>query len=884
VSLLERADALAELGAALERASAGPQGRLVMVSGEAGVGKTSLVRAFCAARAPALDALWGNCDPLFTPRPLAPLLEIGDRLGGELAELVDGGAPPYRIAAALLGGLAELAPAVVVLEDVHWADEGTLDVLRVLARRVGPEVLVICTYRDDELTREHPLRVVLGQLATARTVARLALSPLSPSAVAELARSAALDAGELHRRTGGNPFFVTEVLAAAAPGIPETVRDAVLARAARMDDEARGLLEAVAIVPPQIELWLLEAISGPAFAKLDACVASGMIVGGHAGVAFRHELARLTIEESLAPVRALELHRAALRALTDGDADLARLAHHAEAAGDTGAVLRFAPAAGARGAPLCAHREAAAQYARALRHAGGLADHARADLLEPLAFELYGTGQIDDAVAAQEEAVACRRRAEDRLAEGDALRSFGRYLGFAGRAEAGFVALREAVTVLEELPPGRERALAYATLSQRLLNWEDFDEALVWANKALELAESLGDSEATIYALTNLGGARFRSDDPAGAPELERAFGLARDAGLDEFACRAIVNLGLCAMRARMLDAGERWLSQARAYAEDRGLDLWAVYADAVLARFQLDRGNWDEAERNARHVVADGRALWIHKLLALTAIGLVRARRGDPAVAAEALDRAWELAAPSGELSWVAPVAAARTEAAWLRGDVARVAAAAEPALELARRHRSAWVVDELVCWRRRAGLEGEPMMDTAGPYALEVSGDWRGAAAWWRDAGCPYEAALALADSDQPDALRESHEALRALGADAATAIVARRLRSQGERGLPRGPRAATRANPAGLTARELDVLGLIAEGLRNAQIAERLFLSEKTVDHHVSAILRKLDVHSRVEAARAADRLGVGARDGESAAANMGNSPVSPPPQRS
>jgi predicted ATPase len=349
VSLLERADALAELGAALERASAGPQGRLVMVSGEAGVGKTSLVRAFCAARAPALDALWGNCDPLFTPRPLAPLLEIGDRLGGELAELVDGGAPPYRIAAALLGGLAELAPAVVVLEDVHWADEGTLDVLRVLARRVGPEVLVICTYRDDELTREHPLRVVLGQLATARTVARLALSPLSPSAVAELARSAALDAGELHRRTGGNPFFVTEVLAAAAPGIPETVRDAVLARAARMDDEARGLLEAVAIVPPQIELWLLEAISGPAFAKLDACVASGMIVGGHAGVAFRHELARLTIEESLAPVRALELHRAALRALTDGDADLARLAHHAEAAGDTGAVLRFAPAAGAGG-------------------------------------------------------------------------------------------------------------------------------------------------------------------------------------------------------------------------------------------------------------------------------------------------------------------------------------------------------------------------------------------------------------------------------------------------------------------------------------------------------------------------------------------------------
>jgi len=882
VSLLERADAVAALDAALERARGGPEGRLVMVRGEAGVGKTSVVRAFCTGRGPELDALWGNCDPLFTPRPLGPVLEIADRLGGVLAELVDGEAPPHRVVAALLDELSARAPVVVVFEDIHWADEGTLDVLRLLARRVGPGVLVICTYRDDELAREHPLRVVLGELTTTGTVERLALSPLSQSAVAELVQSAGLDAAELHRRTGGNAFFVTEVLAAAASGIPDTVRDAVLARAARMDGEARGLLEAVAIVAPQIELWLLETISGPSFARLDACVASGMIVGGPGGVAFRHELARLTIEESLSPVRALELHRAALSALTDRAADLARLAHHAEAAGDDDAVLRFAPAAGARAASLGAHREAAAQYARALRYAGGLADDARADLLEPLAVELYGTGQVDDALAAQEEAVGCRRRAGDRLAEGDALRSLGRYLGFAGRAEAGFVALREAVSVLEELPPGRERALAYATLSQRLLNWEDFDEALVWGKKALELAESLGDTEATIYALTNLGGARFRSDDPAGAPELERAFALARDAGLDELACRAIVNLGLCAMRARMLDAGEQWLSQARAYAEERGLDLWRVYAEAVLARLQLDRGDWDHAERTARHVLADARAWWIHQLLALSVRGLARARRGDPA-AAEALERAWQLAAPSGEPTWVGPVGAARAEAAWLTGDAAKVAAATEPALDLARRHQAVWAVNELLCWRRRAGLEDEPKVVSSGPYALEVAGDWRGAAAWWHEAGCPYEAALALADSDEPEELRESLDALQSMGASAAAAIVARRLRSQGERGLPRGPRAATRANPAGLTARELDVLALVAEGLRNAQIAERLFLSEKTVDHHVSAVLRKLDVHSRIDAARAAQVLGIGigAKDGEPGNTNMGNAPVSPPP---
>jgi DNA-binding CsgD family transcriptional regulator len=882
VSLLERADAVAALSAALERARAGPGGRVVMVGGEAGVGKTSLVRLFCAEHAPQPGALWGNCDPLFTPRALGPVLEIADSLGGELAELVEGEAPPHRVVAALLGELAALAPVVVVLEDVHWADEGTLDVLRLLARRVGPGVLVICTYRDDELPREHPLRVVLGELATAGNVERLALDPLSPSAVAELVQTAGLDAAELHRRTGGNPFFVTEVLATAAGGIPGTVRDAVLARAARMDDDARGLLEAVAIVPPQIELWLLEAISGPSFAALDECLASGMIVGGHDGVAFRHELARLTIEESLSPVRALALHRAALRALTDRSADLARLAHHAEAAGDTEAVLRVAPAAGARAASLGAHREAAAQYARALRYAGGLADDARADLLEPLAVELYGTGQVDDAVAAQAEAVARRRGAGDRLAEGDALRSLGRYLGFARQADAGHVALREAVSVLEALPPGRELALAYATLSQRLLNWEDFDEALAWGYKALELAESLGDAEATIYALTNLGGARFRSDDPAGAPELERAFAMARDASLDELACRAIVNLGLCAMRARMLDAGERWLKQAWTYADERGLDLWGVYAQAILARFQLDRGDWDRAEQTARHVLADVRAWWIHQLLALSVQGLAKARRGE-ADPAQALERAWELAAPSGELSWVGPLAAARAEAAWLNGDAEKVAAATEPALELARRHQAEWAIDELICWRRRAGLEDEPGTSTSGPYALEPAGEWERAADWWRERGCPYEAALALGDSDQPQALRQGLDELQAMGATPAAAIVARKLRSLGERGLPRGPRAATRANPAGLTPRELDVLALVAEGLRNAQIAERLFVSEKTVDHHVSAVLRKLGVHSRVEAARTAQQMGIDAKDGHREAPNMGNAPVSPPSPR-
>jgi DNA-binding CsgD family transcriptional regulator len=882
--LLERADALAVLRAGLQAARSGDNGRLIFVGGEAGVGKTSLVQAFAAEQHASSRVLWGACDALFTPRPLGPLLDIADDVGGELSRLLAGDARPHAVATALLRELAAGKTAVVVLEDVHWADEATLDVMRLVARRLPRDALVICTYRDDELGPAHPLRIVLGGLATTGAIERLSLEPLSAAAIAELGAGAGVDAGELHRRTGGNAFFVTEVLAAAQDGIPDTVRDAVLARAARLDDEARALLEAVAVVPPQIELWLLEAIAGPAFAQLDACVSSGMLTSTRSAVSFRHELARLTIEESLAPARALGLHRAALASLSDppsGTPDLARLAHHAEAADDAEAVLRFAPGAGARAASLGAHREAAAQYARALRYADGLSADVRADLLERRALECYATGQIDDAVAAQEEAVACRRSVGDPRAEGDALRALGRLLGFAGQAEAELAVAREAVAVLERLSPGRELAMAYATMSQRAMNSEDAAEAVAWGTKALQLAESLDDTEAVIYALTNIGGAQFRDDEHAGRLKLERAFDLARQAGFDEQAGRALINLALCSLRYRMLDAAERWLAKGLEYSTERGLDLWRVYTEALRARFELDRGEWDIAASVADGVADDPHSFWIHRLLALNVRGLVRARRGQ-AGAADALDQAWALGWPSSELTWIGPLGAARAEAGWLGGDAARVAAVSQPALELARRHDAPWAVNELVCWRRRAGLAAEPGAAVAsGPYVLELAGEWEQAAAWWRAAGCPYEAALALADSGDASALRQSLDELQRLGAAPAAAIVASRLRSLGERGLPRGPRPATRRNPAGLTARELDVLALVAQGLRNAEIAERLFLSEKTVDHHVSAILRKLEVRSRAEAARAAQRLGIVSEDGDLDAANMGNAPVSPPP---
>ncbi len=851
--LLERSRELAALGECLQEVRA--HGSVVFVSGEAGVGKTALLRRFCDEGG-AARILSGGCDPLFTPRPLGPLLAVAEDTGGELEQIVASGVQPHEVVAALARELGTRVPTVFVLEDVHWADEATLDVLRLLARRVETvPALIVASYRDDELDRAHPLRVVLGELATSQNVARLRLAPLSQAAVAQLAEPHGVDADELYRKTSGNPFFVVEALAAEADEIPDTVRDAVLARATRLSPPGRQLLEAVAVAPSHAELWLLETLADAAIDALDECLASGMLTSAPGRIAFRHELARLAVEESIPLNRRVDLHRRILSALADppdGTPDLARLAHHAEAAGDVDAVLRFAPSAAARAASLGAHREAAAQYARALRFGDRLERAERAELLELRSRECYLTDQYDQGIAALEQAVELRRAAGDVLKEGDGLRRLAEFLWCPGRVEEAQHCAEEAVALLEGLPPGRELAAAYTKCAFLCACATRGREAITWAGRALTIAERVGDIEITLDSQARIAGYESRK-------ALEQVQARARDEGLPELVANMFVPLAGTALEDHRLRQARRYAEAGIAYCSERGFELFRFYLLSFRARLELDEGRWSDAADSAAAVLRVERTSTTPRIVALVTLGLLRARRGDPGQS-EALDEAWALAEPTGELARIGPVAAARAEAAWLQGDTDAVGPATEAALAQALELGSERLIGELATWRRRAGLNEDVPVLAAEPYALELTDEWRRAAALWRELGCPYESALALAAADEDEPLRQALDELQRLEAWPAAARVARRLRERGARGVPRGPRAATRQSPANLTRREQEVLELVAEGLRNAEIAGRLVLSERTVDHHVAAILRKLDVRTRGQASAEAVRLGL------------------------
>ncbi|HEV2871376.1 MAG TPA: helix-turn-helix transcriptional regulator, partial [Actinomycetota bacterium] len=475
------------------------------------------------------------------------------------------------------------------------------------------------------------------------------------------------------------------------------------------------------------------------------------------------------------------------------------------------------------------------------------------------------TDRVAEALDASERALALWRREGDREREGALLARRCWFLWGDGRSAEALESAAAAVAVLEEAQAGPALAAAHAWLAYIRMLARDIPGAIETGRRAIELAERFGQHEQLARALNAVGSAEWFSDPDQAPLTLGRSLEVAREHGHDQLAAIAMSNLGSGAGEIRRYPLADRWLGEAVAWCAERDLDANLRYVHAWLARCHFEQGRWSEAGTAAASLAGELVTMTPSRIVALTVLGRLRARRGDPDALAP-LEEAWELAARTGDLQRTWPVAAGRAELAWLSGQAAAVPGLVAGPFELARRLGHGWAVGELGFWLWRVGEHPGPPAGAARPYRLQMAGDWRAAAEAWRELGCPYEQALALADSPAEPDLLAALDLLERLGARPAADAVAARLRELGVRRLPRRPRPATLANPAGLTARELEVLALLGPGLRNADIARRLHISEKTVDHHVSAVLAKLGVRSRHEATQVAAARGIAPQDGE------------------
>jgi DNA-binding CsgD family transcriptional regulator len=790
-------------------------GRVVLVAGEAGVGKSALLEQFALGRSDACW-YWGQCDGLFTPRPLGPFLDIAGQLGGKLARPDRVQSPRDELFAALLSELGQpTGLRVVVIEDIHWADEATLDLLRFLARRIREfSVLIVATYREDELAASYPLRVALGELAVQRCTRRIELAPLSPGAVEIMAAGSGLDAAELYRVTGGNPFYVAEVMQTGLDRVPQSAR---------------------AAASPEM---------------VDELAESGLLVADGATLRFRHEIARRAAEEAIPGHRVQAIHAGILAVLRDsGCEDHARLAFHAEAAGDGRAALHHATLAGDRAAELGSHREAVAQYERALRFAGDEPPAALAARYDALADELRMIDSFAAAADAYERALELWREAGDRLREGDNLRRSAATLWRLCRGREAAAALADALRILAPLGPTVELANAYVSVAGDAIVDLRFSEATALARQAREIAEQLGSYEVQSSALTVEASAVWSAGGEWEAL-LRQALTVALDHDAAPAAGFAYTNLHELNCRSRRYAESWQYYLDGVAYCAEHDLAVYLACLQGVRTA-TLDRlGRWDEAVALSGEVLHRVLASPVNRMIPLATLGRIRARRREPG-AWECLDEAMAGADGTGDPEYVVPVRLSRAEAHWLAGELAAARHEAELADQVSD-GVGPWLRGEVATWLRRTGSDREARPGLAEPYRHQLDGDWRGAAKLWDEIGCPYDSALALLDSAQETALRRALEICQDLGASATAAIIRRTMRKLGIRSIPVGHQAATREHPYGLTRREGEILDLICTGHTNAEIAARLVISAKTVDHHVSAILAKLGVRTRHAAA--------------------------------
>ncbi|MBS1564401.1 MAG: AAA family ATPase, partial [Bacteroidetes bacterium] len=653
-------------------AIAGGEGHCILVSGEAGIGKTSLVKAFCKEKKNSGNIYIGTCDALFTPRPLAPLYDIARQLDIPIGEFGGNIADRAQLFTRFFEALQkQQEPCLVVFEDIHWADEATLDFIKFLARRITRiRSLFLLTFRDDEISLQHPLRNLPGQLSP-DSFTRLPLTPLSRAAVTELAAEKGYSGEDVYSISGGNPFYVTEILASYSTGVPDNVRDSILSVYQRQDDITKYAWQILSVLPTGLEAAWLEKLK-PSYSAV-GCLDSQVLVMRGNRIFFKHELYRRTIELSLSPFVRIELNKKILGLLLENPEEeqpIEQIIHHAKNANAYDLVVKYAPIAAGRAAAMGAHTEACRLFYTAIEYYQGKDRDTLLRFYESYAYECYLTYRIKEGIIYGGKALQLWKEKNDIEKTGNSLRFLSRLWWFDGNRKQSENYALQAIEALASQPSCAAKAMAFSNMSQLKMLSNQPGECIVWGEKAIAMAKELNDNEILAHALNNVGTVQMKNEATLhkGRALVLESLRFALDNGYHEHAARAYTNMASTCVETKEYRFARETLDEGIQYCEERDLDSWTRYMMGFRARMLLETGQWNSAAAIASQLICNENQTAVVKIGALVIAGTVMMRRnaGD---ALPLLEEARAKAFQAMELQRIIPALLALLEYEWLTG-----------------------------------------------------------------------------------------------------------------------------------------------------------------------------------------------------------------------
>ena len=863
MELIERANFMAILDAEFENVKDG-EGRCILVTGEAGIGKTSLVKNLCSKKRKSGKIYVGTCDALFTPRPLSPLFDILLQMQGDIPKTISNINDRVELFTGFLHQLEnQKETTLVVIEDVHWADEATTDFIKFFARRITKfHCLFILTYRDTEIDSQHPLRNVLGQMPP-DSFARLQLTPLSRYAVEKMAIEKGYKGEDVYSIAGGNPFYVNEILASYNVGIPDSIKDSILSSYNRLDEKTKQAWQILAVLPTGLEVKYLEKMDPSYAMAIHSGTGLKILIIKENLICFKHELYRRTIEASLSPILRMELNKKILDLFQgnfEKNGEIERIIHHAKNANAYEVVTHYSPIAARKAAAVGAHVEASRLYLSAIENYKGDDPDKLIQFYEPYAYECYLTSQVRQAIIYAGKSLSLLEQKNDIGRIGDCLRFLSwLYLFDGNRAKSESYAC-QSIDAFAGQPPSKAKAMAYANMGRLKAMSDEKDECILWSEKAITMAEDLGDEGTLCHAWNSLGTilSKIHSSAKKGLEFLHKSMNLALKNNYEEYIGHAYANFIAAALVTRDYLLAKKMLEEGIQFCEDRDLDLGTKYLSVYKARLYLETGYWDEAYNIANNILTNEEQFSFIKIGPRITAATIKMRRGDGEVLPQLLE-AKEKAFETAQLNRILPAITALLEYEWILDQRIADQADIDYVIKSMELHGNIYENSTFTYWLLKARNQRLPLDDLYEGFAIDDKTTAIKAASLWKQSGCPYEQALALFQGDDNDK-REAISIIKKLGADAVYSKLRFEMRASGIKSIPRGIRKKTRSNPANLTERELDVLKLLKEGAPNKEIGSRLFISSKTVDNHISSIFFKLNVHSRAKAVQQATRLAV------------------------